>query len=161
MASQWKVPMCGITQPNVFLREISMLSNCIEHKQKQLYGQTSTTVNGKTVSIKLHRKAYCEDRGVSLESIKGMVILHKCDNPRCINPKHLELGTQLDNVRDMELKGRAKHVTGEQNGAAKLTPEDVFAIRSSPLSNRKIAAVYGLSPSYISSIRLRKKWKHL
>ncbi|MCE1430130.1 HNH endonuclease [Enterobacter hormaechei] len=159
-----------------------MLSNCIEHKQKQLYGQTSTTVNGKTVSIKLHRKAYCEDRGVSLESIKGMVILHKCDNPRCINPKHLELGTQLDNVRDMELKGRANHVAGEKNGAAKLTPKDVLAIRSSLLkkngaakltpkdvlairssllSNRKIAAVYGLSPSYISSIRLRKKWKHL
>ncbi|HIC6258803.1 TPA: hypothetical protein ACW4EL_001459 [Salmonella enterica subsp. enterica serovar Nagoya] len=84
-----------------------------------------------------------------------------CDNPRCINPEHLVLGTQLENVRDMEIKGRGNHVSGERNGSAKITAEDVLEIRNSTLSNRKIAAIYGLSDSYISSIRLRKKWKHI
>ncbi|MEB0898147.1 HNH endonuclease [Citrobacter freundii] len=138
-----------------------MLSDCIEHNQKQNYGTTSTRINGKTVAIRLHRKAYCESVGVSIESIKGRVVLHMCDNPRCINPEHLVLGTQLENVRDMEIKGRGNHVSGERNGSAKLTAEDVLEIRSSTLSNRKIASIYGLSDSYISSIRLRKKWKHI
>lgn len=58
---------------------------------------------------------------------KGMVLRHKCDNPRCVNPDHLEPGTQMDNVRDM--LEREREAKGEKNGAAKLTEAQVRAIR--------------------------------
>lgn len=53
----------------------------------------------------------------------GMVILHACDNPSCINLDHLAMGTQLANVRDMLNKGRANKATGARNAKTKLTPE--------------------------------------
>ena len=59
-------------------------------------------------------------------------VLHSCDNPSCCNPRHLFLGTQLDNMRDMDAKGRRVHVhlTGELNPAHKLSHEDAKAIRT-------------------------------
>src|SRR5438552_3767215 len=65
---------------------------------------------------------------------KGMFVLHNCpggDNPRCVNPKHLWLGTQADNVLDLIKKGRRPHdyAKGEKNGRAKLTNRDVLTIR--------------------------------
>lgn len=59
----------------------------------------------------------------------GLMVLHKCDNPPCINPDHLFLGTQQDNMDDMAAKGRARHVTGQSHGRAKLTWDDVAAMR--------------------------------
>jgi hypothetical protein len=51
-----------------------MLSACVEHKQNRKYGITTTKVNGKTVSIKLHRKAYCEANGLTLDDIRGLIV---------------------------------------------------------------------------------------
>ena len=61
---------------------------------------------------------------------EGMVVRHKCDNPPCINPKHLELGTVQDNVNDREERGRRTPARGEKNGYAKLTWDNVNDIRS-------------------------------
>ena len=58
----------------------------------------------------------------------GAFVLHRCDNPLCVNPEHLWLGNNADNMRDMESKGRAKHPKGEYHGRAKLTEVQVREI---------------------------------
>lgn len=87
---------------------------------------------------------------------EGMVICHRCDNPRCVNADHLFVGTQADNMRDMVEKGRS--TSGEANPRAKLTKADVVAIRASDKSSREVAPLYGVSPGHIRSIRSGKKW---
>lgn len=71
-----------------------------------------------------HRWFYCEYHGIPITAIKGKVILHSCDNPKCINPKHLILGTQKDNMFDMRAKGRSDSGVSRYN--AKLTPDKVL-----------------------------------
>ena len=67
---------------------------------------------------------------------QGYVVRHRCDNPSCIAIEHLEIGAQLDNVRDMWTRGRARKNLGETNGRAKLTETQVRDIRAryKPLS---------------------------
>ncbi|KKM00856.1 hypothetical protein LCGC14_1800190, partial [marine sediment metagenome] len=60
---------------------------------------------------------------------KGLLVLHTCDNPLCVNPNHLWLGTNQDNQNDMYAKNRGKKATGEKHGCAKLTWEVVRIIR--------------------------------
>lgn len=89
----------------------------------------------------------------------GMVIMHKCDRPCCCNPAHLQLGTQQDNMADM--KAKMRHAHGERHRDAILTEEQVLAIRESPLRNKDIAPLYGVTEDTISDIRLGRKWKHV
>lgn len=79
-----------------------------------------------------HRVAYCEHHGIPIEDIADVVIRHKCDNRACINWEHLEPGTQADNIRDMDERGRRVAVTlkGVANGHASLTQEQVAEIRA-------------------------------
>jgi hypothetical protein len=65
---------------------------------------------------------------LAVDEIKGKVVRHMCDNPACVNPLHLEIGTQADNMNDMKLRGRS--TKGETNPRARLTWEIVRAIRS-------------------------------
>jgi len=60
---------------------------------------------------------------------EGMCVLHRCDNPSCVNPRHLFLGTRQDNIKDMTTKGRSGHPLGELNPNSKLTKDDVIYIR--------------------------------
>lgn len=92
---------------------------------------------------------------------KGLCVLHTCDNPPCCNPAHLWLGTRADNVRDRDAKGRQAHVRGEHNGCAKLTNDQVLAIRADHRILRKIAADYNVSIPAISHIKTRKRWAHI
>lgn len=96
---------------------------------------------------------------------KGMSILHHCDNRKCVNPKHLWLGTQADNVRDMENKGRSKKSKGEQHGRVKLTNNQVQEIREryalGDESQSRLAALFGITQSHVSKIILGDSWKHL
>lgn len=91
---------------------------------------------------------------------KGMVVRHTCDNPACINPDHLILGSQKDNVADREARGR-RTVVGEAIGTSKLTVEDVLAIRASTESLRVLADRYGIDPSNVWLIRTGKSWRHV
>jgi hypothetical protein len=91
---------------------------------------------------------------------KGMVVRHSCDNPSCINPGHLDLGTQAENVADREARGR-RDVKGEQVGTAKLTEANVLEIRSSEVSGVKLAKKFGVHPTTISFIKSRKTWTHV
>ena len=94
---------------------------------------------------------------------KGKSVCHKCDNPICVNPDHLFIGTQADNVADMHSKGRARKraVSGEAHGNAILTEDDVRQILRSPLSVPELAVKFNMSRTTIYGVRKRKSWKHV
>jgi hypothetical protein len=123
------------------------------------YGLISS--GGKT--LKAHRVAYELYRGSIPE---GMVVMHECDNPLCVNPFHLSIGTQLDNIRDRDRKGRQvpNHPAGEENGMRKLSDVDVLSIRrlrSSGWRMQAIAERFDVSRTTISFILSGKRWAHL
>ena len=94
----------------------------------------------------------------------GLCVLHKCDNPACINPDHLFLGTNADNVRDKVSKNRQSHTgqsKGERHSLAKLTEQDVLNIRASHLSQKQLAEQYNTTQPNISLIKNRVKWTHI
>ncbi|MGE3598815.1 MAG: HNH endonuclease [Dehalococcoidia bacterium] len=94
----------------------------------------------------------------------GIVVLHKCDNPPCCNPSHLALGTTSDNNWDKVHKGRFQDQRGERNPYAKLTADDVRAIREALKggeSQSSIATRHNVSQSNISFIALGKSWRHV
>lgn len=90
---------------------------------------------------------------------KGLHVLHRCDNRRCINPAHLFLGTNTDNTADRNAKGR--QARGEGHARAKLTADDVRAIRSSTEPHTVLAERYGVGPTAIFNIRNRRSWAHV
>lgn len=93
----------------------------------------------------------------------GSEICHTCDNPRCVNPAHLFVGTHTENMRDMANKGRHRPsgVRGERHGAAKLSQREVTAIRLDARAQVRIAADYGISQSLVSQIKRGKVWAEL
>jgi hypothetical protein len=92
---------------------------------------------------------------------KGQVVRHTCDNSLCINPDHLILGTQADNVADREARGRRKGINGEMIGTSRLTAAQVLEIRASDLSYAQLAEKYGVDKSTIYCVKTGKSWKHL
>jgi hypothetical protein len=93
----------------------------------------------------------------------GKYVCHKCDNPPCVNPEHLFLGTQADNVADMQAKGRARKrgLPGVSHHAAKLTDDRVRAIRSSDASDAALAKEFGVTRATIHAVRHRRTWTHV
>lgn len=103
---------------------------------------------------------------------EGMEVLHRCDNPSCVNPAHLFLGTQKDNVADMISKHRSPYgkcfykiaACGEANHAHKLTAADVLEIRAACAkgeTQRSVALRYGVAQSTIGKIANRERWSHI
>ena len=96
----------------------------------------------------------------------GLLVCHKCDNPPCVNPEHLFLGTSADNVHDMMEKGRRRLVSrvGSGHPNSKLTEADVIAIRRARKRGEpilKLAEQYGVHNSLISRIAKRQTWVHV
>jgi hypothetical protein len=115
-------------------------TRCIEwsgRRDKNGYGITSK-------DKRAHREAWIEANG---PIPAGMHVLHHCDNPPCINPEHLFLGTQADNNADMHAKGRYR------NGRTKLMADDIAAIRASTEPHYLLAQRYGCCRSNISMIK--------
>jgi hypothetical protein len=123
--------------------------------ERSPYGYGRFTKEGKKQQV--HRISYEIHCGVIP---LGMCVCHRCDNRICVNPDHLFIGTHSENSADMVAKGR--QVRGTDIPQAKLTEQEVISIRGTHgLSHRKIARMYGVSPSQINDIRLGKWWKHL
>lgn len=94
---------------------------------------------------------------------KGMVVMHKCDNPGCCNPNHLMLGTQAENIYDMISKGRLVNKKGEKHGSSRLTQKQVDLIRSE-YNGRKgekieLSRRFNVRPTTITNILTYKNWK--
>jgi hypothetical protein len=89
---------------------------------------------------------------------EGLHVLHRCDNPSCVNPEHLFLGTHADNMQDSSAKGRRNPCSGEKNGRARLTAEAVAQIRGEHLSDHSIAEKYGISRRQVGRILRREQW---
>ena len=94
----------------------------------------------------------------------GLCVCHHCDNPGCVNPNHLFVGTIADNNRDMSVKGRQRGPSGEKSANSKLTKEDVLEIRRlyaiGDYLQREIADQFNIDRSQISRVVCQKTWKH-
>ncbi len=86
-------------------------------------------------------------------------VLHRCDNPGCINPDHLFAGTRGDNNKDRSRKGRS--VFGDRHPLSKLDDDLAMEIYLSPLSSRAAAEKYNISKTLVKNIRNRKTWRHI
>lgn len=101
----------------------------------------------------------------------GLFVCHHCDNPPCVNPAHLFVGTPRDNFTDMVIKGRERFhlrehpALGETNQNAKLTTEQVVAMRdeyaAGGVTQKQLAARYGISPALASFVVAGRAWQHV
>lgn len=131
------------------------------------YGFFIKTLDKKSKVYKAHRFSYQHFKG---DIPSGLLILHKCDNRKCVNPEHLFTGTQVDNMQDCIRKGRFKIVSdkfkakGENAGNVKLNTEKVIKIKKmirDGIGNRVIAKEFNVVHGCISNIRVGKSWKHI
>lgn len=130
---------------------------------RQGYGRLRTPWSMRPpYNIGAHRMSWELHHGKIRE---GLYVLHRCDNPACVNPAHLFLGTARENTQDALAKGRMRANTRPLRGSAsktsKLTEQDVVAIRASSLSGRALARQYGVNPKTILGILKRHTWKHV
>jgi hypothetical protein len=94
--------------------------------------------------------------------IQDKIVCHKCDNPRCVNPEHLFVGTIKDNMRDMYNKGRNVHYKGSLNHNSKLTESDVAIIRkNTTLSVKQLSDKFGVHQDTVRAVINRRNWKHI
>ena len=112
-------------------------------------------------SLLAHRWAYDHFVGPIPE---GFFVCHKCDNPVCVNPEHLFVGTAQDNSDDMVSKNRNWMSVGEKNHNAVLTENDVIAMRalhSEGVSMTRLAKQFSVSRGTAQNVINRKTWKHV
>lgn len=91
---------------------------------------------------------------------RDAMILHSCDRPWCVNPRHLSVGNQTENMRQRNERKRQAHLRGEQHGMHRLTWEQVCEIRQASGSSAKVAEAFGVCKSTVKNIRSGKSWKH-
>ena len=122
---------------------------------KERMGYGAFMFNGKTV--RANRFAWFATHGAWPDGF----VLHSCDNPKCVKPEHLFLGTAADNVADMRAKGRARNAKGEGHGKAKLTESLVREVRRrcrSGETHNSVALSLGVSKSTVSHAVQRRTW---
>lgn len=127
-------------------------------------GSTDALGYGRFLAVgesRAHRASYRLFKG---DIPSGKFVMHKCDTRCCVNPDHLTIGTQADNVRDMVQKGRARTVPllGERNPMAKLTAENVAEIRRRVAAGEKqksMCAIFGVSPMTVSRAVRGETWQ--
>jgi len=128
---------------------------------RQGYGRfgVGSLTEGTRGHVLAHRHTYAVLIGPISADLR---VLHHCDNPPCIRPSHLFLGTQVENMGDMARKGRA--ACGERNGSAKLTEAKVLEIRllaREGMTQRAIARQFGVTFQTVSRLIRRELWAHV
>lgn len=152
------------------MSKINVTNGCWEWKgslSDKDYGRMR--INGK--KFLAHRVSYMLFKGKIPD---GLFILHECDNHRCVNPKHLHLGTAKENLHEAIQRGRALignlnpmmmyPKRGETNNNVKLTEvqvKEIIQLVNNGVNHKEIAAKFGVSSGNISSIKNNKSWKHL
>lgn len=103
--------------------------------------------------------AYAHRAAVNAQ--EGEVVRHQCDNPSCVNPDHLVVGTAKENSEDMVHKNR--QARGENAGNSKLTEEEVLLIRflKQHMSSRQVAGRFNITKTNVLDIWNRKIWRHI
>ena len=126
-------------------------NGCIEYTgPKAVYGH----IEYKRKTYLAHRISWELHNG---EIPKGMCICHVCDNPLCINPNHLFLGTYLDNVRDMITKGRAKHGQRKTPKVTPLIAHEIRALHKLGIPHKIIAEKFNISRPMVSMVANNKR----
>lgn len=123
------------------------------------YGRIDTVRGSKSRYVGVHRLSWEASYGPIPE---GLHVLHRCDQPACMNPAHLFLGTPSDNMRDMVAKGRMPR--GEKAARSKITAAKAREIRAALDLGKRPAAVArecGVSPSTVGGIAAGRTWGHL
>lgn len=132
-------------------------NDCVEfHYSLNNEGYGALCFHGK--KIYAHRYAW---QKIKDNIPEGLCVLHKCDNPKCVNIGHLFLGTMRDNTRDMIAKGREYRVYGEETTGAKLKTKQVLYIRNSDQSSKTLAKKFNVTYDTITKIRRGATWRHL
>lgn len=103
-----------------------------------------------------HRMSYSAFKG---DIPSGMNVCHSCDITFCVNPDHLFVGTQKDNLSDMAKKGRS--TIGERNPRAKLTKDQVMKIRQTSANKKEIADMFNISRRTVDAIKSGKRWANV
>jgi hypothetical protein len=110
---------------------------------------------------KTHRVSYELQTGKEIP--EGLCVCHTCDNPPCVNPAHLWLGTVADNNRDRHAKGRTRAVPhhGSENGSSKLIESDIPRILADQRSSAEVARAFGVTVATVNLIRAGRIWQHV
>lgn len=147
----------SLPMPDRFWRKTKREGNCLLWTgaiNKNGYG--SFLLDGKIITAS--RLAYILTFGPILPIF---FVLHTCDNPLCVDSKHLYLGDHRQNMRDKKDRGRGRGGNGERNVKAKLSNNDALVIRSSTLKTHELCLLYGVSKSTVNRIQSRRLWRHL
>lgn len=154
-----------------FYSKVIITSSCwgfSSAQDKDGYHQVSYKINGKYKQFKAHRLML-----VTLGcDITDKIVMHTCDNPSCVNPDHLRIGTVADNNLDKLIKNRQPRQKGSTNGYSKLTDDDVRYIKQHGIvgyrvgynngSNiKQLAIKFNVHPETIRFILVGKTWKHI
>src|ERR1700753_2039822 len=139
-----------------FFSNVKINKNSCWEWQRYLnkYGYGYISTEGKSWSI--HRYAYYVTHG-SIPSKKW--VLHKCDNRKCINPDHLYLGDNAQNVKDRVQRNRG--AIAERNASSKLTTKEVTKIKKMTGTLRSVSEKFGVAIATIDDIRRGRTWKHV
>ena len=141
-----------------------MNTECIESKFAQAtHGYPMCRLG--TKSVLHHRLVYCLAHGIELKTIKGLSVMHKCDNTMCVNPDHLVLGTHTDNMQDKMQKGRGNHKSGVDHGRATISAETAAKIKELLAADRhectEIAVMCSTTKHVVYNIKRGKTWSNL
>ncbi len=131
--------------------------------RKNVYGYgVSTKSRQEGTSILVHRRIAQISVG---NELKGMVVMHSCDNPSCCNPSHLSIGTQHDNIRDRHTKDRDNKPVGSKHPRATMNEVTAKSIKhhlsAGILSVKELALLCDVNASAIYDIKYNRSWSHV